>query len=167
MSSYLDQYGAGEERRNKNIVRAVLGFLGLVVVVLAGYFYLRNSSEQHRLAGFQGLLEKKEYQAAYEYWGCTPVKPCRDYGYEKFLEDWGPKSGHTDFGQMKVVRKVSCRDGYGVGWSFGNDALHIWISREDQSLSYSPWPEWRQTWLASIFNDCSGMNRALPNVRPL
>jgi len=165
--SYLDQYGVGEERRNKNIVRAVLGFLGLVILVTAGYFYLRNYKEQGKLSVFRAILEKKDFEGAYRHWGCTAEKPCKYYPYDKFLEDWGPKSEHTNWASMRVVRKVTCRDGYGNGWKFGNDVMHVWIAREDQSLGYDPWPNWRQTWLAAIFNDCSGLNRTLPDTRPL
>jgi hypothetical protein len=167
MSSYLDQYGAGEERRNKIIVRAVLAFLAIVVITTATYFFLRNRSEKARIEGFRELLIQKNYQAAYEFWGCTKEKPCPYYPIEKFLEDWGPKSGHTDFSTMKPVRNVTCRDGYGQGWKFGDDTVHLWVVREDQALSYDPWPNWRQTWLAAIFNDCSGMTRTIPTVKPL
>lgn len=161
MSSFLDQYGAGEERRNKMIVRAVLVFLGMVAGWVGGYYVLRNWSEQNRLSEFRALLEKKDYQGAYRHWGCTPEKPCKYYAYEKFLEDWGEKSGHTEFQSMQVVRKVTCKDGYGNSWKFGNDVVHLWVVREDQALSYDPWPNWRQTWLAALFNDCSGMSRNL------
>jgi hypothetical protein len=167
MASYLDQYGAGEERRNKMIVRAVLGFLGLVIVATGAYFYLRNAKEQGRLSEFRALLEKKDYQAAYRHWGCTPEKPCKYYPFEKFLRDWGEKSGHTDFGSMQVVRKVTCKDGYGNGWKFGDDTVHVWVVREDLTLGFDPWPNWKQTWLAGLFNDCSGLNRTLPDTRPL
>lgn len=149
------------------IVRAVFAFLGLTIVGLIGYYGLRNYSEQGKLAGFREILEKQDYQGAYRYWGCTAEKPCRDYAFNKFLEDWGPKSGHTNFATMQVTRKVTCKDGYGVGWKFGNDAMYMWVVRPDQSLSYDPWPNWRQSWLAALFNDCSGMNRTLPDTRPL
>ncbi|WP_031497188.1 hypothetical protein [Bryobacter aggregatus] len=161
MSSYLDQYGAGEERRNKMIVRAVLAFVALIVLGIAGYYALRNHSEKNKLAGFREILEKQDYPGAYRYWGCTPEKPCRNYAYEKFLEDWGPKSGHTEFSKMQEIRKVTCKDGFGVGWKFPSDTLHLWIVREDQSMSYDPFPSWKQTWIAALFNDCSGMNRGL------
>jgi hypothetical protein len=167
MSGYLDQYGAGEERRNKIIVRAVLALVGMVVVAIGGYYYFRNFKEQRKLADFRAILERKDYEGAYRFWGCTNEKPCRDYGYEKFLEDWGPKSSHTNWGSLRVVRKVTCKDGYGQGWKFGDDTIHMWVVREDQALSYDPWPNWRQTWLAALFNDCSGMNRTLPDLRPL
>jgi hypothetical protein len=166
MSGYLDQYGKGEERRNKLIVRAVLGFLGLVMLGTAGYFYFRNYREQSRLDEFRALLEKKDYQGAYRTWGCTPEKPCPYYSFEKFLEDWGEKSGHTDFASMQVTRKVTCKDGYGRGWKFGDDTVYLWVVREDLTLSFDPWPRWNQTWIAAIFNDCSGMQRALPSAKP-
>ncbi len=167
MSSYLEKYGEGEERRNKLIVRAVLAFLALLILSTAGYFWNRNRLEVARLAAFRALLEKKDYQAAYADWGCTQATPCPHYPLNKFLEDWGPASGHTDFATMQEVRKVTCRDGYGIGWKFGNDTVHLWVVRADQSLSFDPWPNWYQTWLAAIVNDCSGMTRTIPTIKPL
>lgn len=167
MSGYLDNYGAGEERRNKLIVRAVLAFLAIVVVSVAGYYGLRNRKEKGRIESFREILQRQDYKAAYTFWGCTDEKPCPHYRFDKFLEDWGPKSGHTDFSSMQPVRTVTCRDGYGQGWKFGDDTVHLWVVREDQSLSFAPWPNWRQTWLAAAFNDCSGMTRTIPTVKPL
>jgi hypothetical protein len=167
MPGYLDNYGAGEERRNKLIVRAVLAFVALIVLSLAAYYGLRNRKEKARIETFREILQRQDYKAAYAHWGCTEEKPCPHYSYEKFLEDWGPKSGHTDFAGMQPVRTVTCRDGYGQGWKFGDDVVHLWVVREDQALSYAPWPNWRQTWLAAAFNDCSGMTRTIPTVNPL
>ncbi len=161
MGSYLDNYGAGEERRNKLIVRAVFLVLGLIAGATGAYYFFRNYTEESRLAGFRALLEKKDYPGAYRHWGCTEEAPCPHYSYEKFLEDWGESSGHTNFAGMTVVRKVTCTDGYGNGWKFGNDTVHLWVVREDQKLGYDPWPNWHQTWLAAIFNDCSGLNKSI------
>lgn len=162
MSEFLVNYGAGEERRNKRIVRAVLVFLIAVVVATFAYFWLRNRSEQAKLDGFRQVLASKDYAAAYRYWGCTPQTPCPNYPYEKFLEDWGEKSGHTDLAKLEVVRQVTCKAGFGQSWKFGDDTVHLWVVREDQAMSYDPWPNWRQTWIAAIFNDCSGLERTLP-----
>jgi hypothetical protein len=171
MSSYLDTYGVAEERRNKFLVRAVLALLGVIVLSVVGYFGYRNFREQRKMAEFRQLLEKKDYNGAYAFWGCTPAKPCKDYSLERFLEDWGPQSPHTNFASVKVVRSVTCRDGYGQGWQFntgnGTDTIHVWVVREDQSLSYDPWPNWQQTWIAAIFNDCRGLNRMLPDFKKL
>jgi hypothetical protein len=167
MPGYLDNYGAGEERRNKLMVRAVLGFLALLALSTATYYFLRNRSEKARIETFREILARQDYKAAYEHWGCTTEKPCPYYSYEKFMEDWGPKSGHTDFASMKPVRTITCKDGYGQGWKFGDDIVHLWVVREDQALSYDPWPNWRQTWLAAALNDCSGMTRTIPKVKPL
>jgi len=167
MSSYLDSYGVVEERRNKIIVRAVLAFLGVMLLSFAAYFLFRNYKEERKLSQFRQLLEKKDFNGAYAHWGCTPEKPCKDYSLERFLEDWGPKSSHTDWATMKQVRKVSCADGYGQGWRFGEDTMHLWVVREDNALSYDPWPNWRQTWIAAIFNDCRGLKRMLPEFKRL
>lgn len=166
MATYLETYGAGEEKRNKLIVRALLAFVGVVVLSIAGYYFFRNRAEVQKLERFQALLAAQKFDEAYAEWGCTDEKPCRYYQKEKFLQDWGPASGHTDWGKMERVRKVTCTDGYGEGWRFGgdkqgSDTVHLWVVREDLSISYDPWPNWRQTWLAALLNNCSGMTRGL------
>jgi hypothetical protein len=167
MSSFLDQYGAGEERRNKLILRGVAAAILLVAVAIFGYYMLRNRGEAAKIARFRELLTAKDYAGAYVHWGCTAAKPCPYYPMDKFLEDWGPQSGHTDFAAMTPVRRVTCKDGYGQGWKFPTDTVHLWVVREDQSLSFDPWPNWRQTWLAAALNDCSGLTRTIPSVKPL
>jgi hypothetical protein len=164
MAGYFENYRAGEERRNRLILRGILALILLCILSVAGYYFFRNRSESQKLETFRQLLEQKKYEEAYAFWGCTPEKPCRYYAYEKFLRDWGPESGITDWKNMKRVRKVTCTDGYGEGWKFGegpDQTVHLWVVREDQSLSFDPWPNWRQTWLAAALNNCSGMTRGL------
>ena len=106
MGSYLDTYGVQEARRGRLIKRIVYSALGLVVASLAGWFFLRNYAEESRVRDFVVLLEKKDYKAAHALWGCTEAAPCRDYGYTRFVEDWGPTAG-----AVARVKVKSCDGG--------------------------------------------------------
>ena len=46
MAGYLDQYGAGEEQRNRIIIRAVIAIVVAVIVGSLGWYLLKN---HHRL----------------------------------------------------------------------------------------------------------------------
>jgi hypothetical protein len=141
VSTFLDDYGAAETRRLKTVKR-IAGAL-LVVVLAAGalYFAFRNYREKGQASTFLNLLRERQYEKAYEAWGCTAAKPCPDYAYEKFLEDWGPESPHTNLSSMQVVRTNSCADGIIQILRFGDDEeVRLWVSRSDLSLSFAPWP---------------------------
>ncbi|PWU03773.1 MAG: hypothetical protein C5B51_18260, partial [Terriglobia bacterium] len=71
MAGYLDQYGAGDERREKITKRVVLA----IVIVLAGggllYVFFHNYPEERQAKRFFELLSARDYQQAYKLWGCT------------------------------------------------------------------------------------------------
>ena len=141
MSGFLDEYGVVEARRERIIKRVLL--VGVIVAVVAGGFYLKfhNYREEHRLKTFLNLLETKDYAAAYALWGCTVAKPCPSYSFEKFLQDWGPKSPHAGISVARLTKTYSCADGIIQTLSFGkgND-VWLWVSRNDYTISYAPWP---------------------------
>src|SRR5690348_1870653 len=90
MAGYLDNYGAGDERREKIIKTAIVS---AVVLVLAGailYALFHNYPEERQAKRFFELLRAKDYKSAYSLWGCTDDKPCRDYPMTEFMKDWGP-----------------------------------------------------------------------------
>src|SRR4051812_29279578 len=96
MAGYLDQYGAGEERRNRIIIRSVLGVLILAVVSTLGWYLLLNHHQESIVKDFVAALKRSDTQGAYRIWGCTSSRPCLDYTYEKFLIDWGPGPNGPD-----------------------------------------------------------------------
>jgi hypothetical protein len=115
-----------------------------VALAIAGgglYFMLRNYEEEKQAKLFLGHLRNAHYEQAYRVWGCTEAKPCRDYSYEKFLEDWGPKSPHADLSRLEVTRTRSCSHGIIQTLRFGekNEVL-LWVDRSDLSLGFAPWP---------------------------
>ena len=91
MAGYLDQYGAGEERRNRIIIRSILGVLLAVVLVALTWYLTLNHHQESVVKSFIAALKNHDTQGAYRIWGCTTSHPCPDYPYDKFMKRLGPR----------------------------------------------------------------------------
>jgi hypothetical protein len=141
MSGFLEHYGEGDEKREHRRRNIILSVVGLIVVSVTLYFTFRNYREEKQLTLFFDLLKQQSYKTAYEMWGCTDKTPCRDYSYEKFQEDWGPKSQHANLSEMKVVKTDSCSGGVLQVVKFGaGEDLNLWVDRKDRLVGFAPWP---------------------------
>lgn len=140
MTDYLSTYGAGDAKREKIVKRTALAILLILVLGVTGYFTLRNYSEKAQIRAFLANLKNKDYKKAYEQWGCTAEHPCRDYSYEKFMEDWGPQSIHSDPEGAKVESTKSCDSGIIEKVNFSKDQVLLWVGRRDKSIGFAPWP---------------------------
>jgi len=139
MAGYLDQYGAGEERRGKIIRNVVISVVALVVIGGALYFNFHNFREERQVMQFMSYLSAKNYKAAYALFGCTDQKPCRYYPFDKFMEDWGPSSGHTGFENARISRSRSCGSGVLLTVDYGkNQQEKLWVERVDKSIGFPP-----------------------------
>jgi len=139
MAGYLDQYGAGEERRGKIIRNLVIAAVTLVVVGGSLFFNFHNWREERQVMSFMELLTAKDYKAAYALFGCTDQKPCRYYPFDKFMEDWGPASGHTGYNQARITRSRSCGSGVLITVDYGkNQPEKLWVERVDKSIGFPP-----------------------------
>jgi hypothetical protein len=157
MPGYLEAYGAGEEQRGKTLRWIVLAVVAAAALGGLLYFVFRNFSEDRVAKAFVAALQRKDFPGAYRYWGCSQEKPCRDYRYEKFLEDWGPQSPYADVSNIKIehpqlnqgalgwVRNTlgvqySCHDGVIYHLNFGKGApVLIYVLRADKSIGFAPW----------------------------
>jgi len=160
MAGYLDQYGAGDERREKrNKLILICGGVAFAVLFLWFFFFvwdkteiiraepiarfaqiLRNHRQEDRVKTFLDLLRQQNYQAAYALWGCTDTKPCRDYPFSEFEKDWGPNSSRN-LGSYSIPRSRSCGSGVIVTVDFGhNQEDALWVQRSDMTMGFSPFP---------------------------
>lgn len=138
MSAYLENYGAGEEQRSRFIKWTALSVLAAVILAIAAYLYFKNFREEQLAKRFLNELNTHQFDAAYRTWGCDDAHPCRDYNYQKFLEDWGPQKS----GNWKVTGVDGCPTGAIVLVGAGkSEATPLWVERGAQVISFSPWDE--------------------------
>ena len=137
MAGYLDNYGAGDERREKIIKIAVVS---VVVLALAGvifYALFHNYPEERQAKRFFELLRVKDYKSAYALWGCTDDKPCRDYPMTEFMKDWGPDKEPVN--EIDVLDTESCGSGVIVEVDAGKTGdKKLWVERDSRVLGFPP-----------------------------
>jgi len=156
MAGYLANYGAGEEQQEKRTRRLVTiglilgGVLGLYLLtfhtpILERYIRvvqkLKNWKAESRVQMCLDLLAKQDYKGAYALWGCTDAKPCRDYPFQSFLEDWGPKRKQPGGEPLHITRSRSCGSGVILTIDGGNDREEkLWVDSNDLTIGFSPYP---------------------------
>jgi hypothetical protein len=162
MSSYLEAYGAAEEHRARviGIVKTSSIVLACVLVVgLILYGIFKNRSEEQRARTFVGLLQAHDYPAAYAMWGCTNTRPCPEYPFTKFQEDWGPQSAHANGAVAHIGMTQSCGSGVLIRMDYQGpeEPVSLWVERDSGIISFAPWAECPGrhlhfgAWLKSIF----------------
>src|SRR5438105_8491331 len=102
MAGYLEQYGAGDDRRAKIVKIMAIAVLTLALAGGALCFIFHNYREESRVKQFYSLLKARDYKGAYALFGCTDTKPCRGYGFDMFQQDFGPNSGHDDLSNVRI-----------------------------------------------------------------
>jgi hypothetical protein len=141
MAGYLDSYGVTDTKRERATKRVILICAGVAVVGLVVFLVLHNFKEKQAVNHFLTELKAGNYQEAYRIWGCTPQAPCRDYRFEKFMEDWGPKGPYANAAAAKIPIVDSCGDGVVMSVEIPNvDPFGIWVDRKTKTLGFAPWP---------------------------
>ncbi len=141
MSDFLAGYGAGYEQRSRKRKLIVAGVLAVVIVAVTLYAVLHNYSEERAADRFLQALRAHDYQAAYAMWGCTAQSPCRDYTFERFMADWGPKGTYGDPARISYGDVDAC--GSGVVFTIqypGAEPSGLYVDRTTKILSFAPWP---------------------------
>lgn len=146
MSSYLEAYGAAEEHRSQRIriVRNVsIAAVVLVVVGLILFFTFRNHSQEQQAKTFVQLLAARNYASAYQLWGCSESRPCPDYSFAKFQEDWGPNSAHANQASAHIGMSQSCGSGVIIRLDYQGpeESVPLFIERNSDIISFAPWAE--------------------------
>jgi hypothetical protein len=142
MSGYLDNFGQSDAQRERKFKRVAGGLILAVVVCLAGWLFSRDFFEKRQVSNFFDLVKSGKYNDAYHLWGCDSAKPCKDYNWERFLEDWGPKSQNAAqiASTMRVRRTRSCEMGIISVVEFKpGDEVFLFVDRSTRQISFSPW----------------------------
>jgi hypothetical protein len=140
MPGYLDHYGEGYEKGHKR--KKLIAVVALLVIVggSALYLTLRNFRQKAKVTEFVELLQKRDYSAAYRLWGCTEAKPCPDYSFQRFMDDWGHKSQNAQIASFHISRSRSCGTGVIVTVDFGaNREERFWVESNEMTIGFSPW----------------------------
>src|SRR4051812_34685228 len=140
MPGYLDQYGAGDERRIRIIKTLVISLVSVAIVgsVLLYIFY--NYPQEKQAKRFFALLEAHDYQGAYEMWVHT-ADDRKGYPFQSFLQDWGPQGNHPEVRNYRIAKSRSCGSGVILTVDFGkNQEEKLWIERGDLTIGFSPLP---------------------------
>ena len=141
MAGYLDQYGAGEERRNRIIIRSILGVLIAIVVVALTWYLTLNHRQESVVKSFIAALKNHDTQGAYRIWGCTTSHPCPDYAYDKFLSDWGPGANGPDLPTIGLTDSEQCNNAAMLTVQVNpNRVEQLWLDKGSDLISFAPFP---------------------------
>jgi hypothetical protein len=140
MPGYLERYGQGHEQRARRTRRIIASALVVIVGGASLYFYMRNYRQKAKVTQFVELLQKQDYTGSYRLWGCTETKPCPDYAFNRFMEDWGPQSPNAKIDSFEITRSRACGSGVIVTVDLGRKRLErFWVEGSEMTIGYSPW----------------------------
>jgi hypothetical protein len=146
--SYLEAYGEAEQRRARrraNLKWSVVILVSAGILGLTLFSIFENYGEEQQVKAFVERLKAKDYQAAYRMWGCTETTPCRDYSFQKFMDDWGPGSPHANAATAEAGSGDTCGTGVVIAVDFkGSEQVPLWIDRTTRTIGFSPDPECRK-----------------------
>lgn len=140
MNNFLDNYGVVDERRERLVKRILYAVLTITVVGGGLGFFFRNYKEESRVKEFLTLLERQDYKTAYGLWGCTDTTPCRDYKFDRFLQDWGPQSDAGNVAAIQRSKVKSCDKGIIQLLQIKGQDVNIYIDRATLLVGFAPWP---------------------------
>ena len=139
MNEFLREYSPNEGRPPRPWLKYFLCALGVLIAAGTIYWFVRDHGEVAEVNQFIDALKAKNYDAAYEHWGCTKAKPCDTYSMQRFLEDWGPNSPAAKPENIKLAEKRSCATSVIQTLDLGGEKVVLIINRADKTLGFSPW----------------------------
>ena len=140
MAGYLDQYGAGVDRRLKKIKIVVISAVVLLIATGILLFVFHNYRQEQQVKRFFTLLESRQYPAAYELWVRT-ASDRKGYPFDSFMQDWGPQGEHPNVSNFRIAKSRSCGSGVilTVDFQSGKEEK-LWVQRDDLTIGFSPLP---------------------------
>jgi hypothetical protein len=139
MPGYLDQYGAGEEQRNRIVFRSIAAVVAIVVLGSLSWYLLKNHHQESVVKTFVSSLRKGDYQGAYRAWGCTSEKPCTAYPYASFMRDWGPTAGSA--ANAGLSDSESCNTGVLLTLNMSAERVEkLWVDKSNDAINFAPYP---------------------------
>ena len=137
MAGFLDNYGAGDERRARNIKIAVVSVAVLAVLSGLLYFFFHNYPQEQQARRFFRLLQAHDYPQAYGLWVASDSDR-RGYPMSAFLQDWGPPS--MEVRNFSILDAESCGNSVIVDVDLGPAGdKKLWVNRQTLELGFPPW----------------------------
>jgi len=139
MAGFLDHYGAGDERRARNIKIAVLSVVGLAALSGILYFFFHNYRQELQAKRFCQLLAAGNYQAAYVMWASTDDER-KAYPMTDFMEAWGPPA--VEVHGFDILDAESCGNTVIVDIDLGKAGdKKVWVNRNTLEFSFPPYDQ--------------------------
>ena len=139
MPELFSDFGVKDSKREKRNKQIVFAVIGLAVFGGLFYYFARTFTEERAVSRFVSLLSSQDYKGAYAMWGCTDQTPCRDYKFERFMEDWGPKSSYGQPGEIDKVLAEPCGNAVWVTLKTPKtEELGLAVDGETRLISFTP-----------------------------
>ena len=139
MAEFLSGFGVKDEKRERRNKRIVLAVVGLAVFGGLFYYFARTFVEERTVSRFVSLLGSQDYKGAYALWGCTDQAPCRDYKFERFMEDWGPKSPYGRTSDISKTLAEPCGNAVWVTLKTPTtEELGLAVDGDTRLISFTP-----------------------------
>ncbi len=144
MPGYLDQYGVGEEERNRIVIRSAVAIIVAVCVAALAWYLFKNQHQQNVVKTFLKAVRSGNYQGAYRDWGCDVSKSCSAYSFKTFMSDWGPNAangGAPDPSVLGLSDAESCNNGVLLTVAVNHTRTEaLWVDKGNDAISYAPYP---------------------------
>jgi hypothetical protein len=139
MAGFLDEYGAGDERRARIIKIVVVSVIAAAMLYGLLYFFFRNYRQEQQAKRFFELLQAHNYAAAYDMWVSSDSER-GGYPMTAFLQDWGPKA--MDVHSFTIMDAESCGNSVIVDADLGPAGdKKLWINRQSLVLGFGPFEQ--------------------------
>lgn len=140
MASYLEGYGDAQAKRSRTLRWLILTPLVLLLLGTFLYFQFRDFRERRLASQFVELVKTKDFKAAYALWGCTEQKPCSEYPFNRFLEDWGPGGMLKNPSDARIAQSKGCKTGViSTLRASGQEDIQLWVDRQTEAIGFAPW----------------------------
>ena len=139
MAGFLDEYGAGDERRARMVKLILISVVVAAVLLGLLYFFFRNYRQEQAAKRFFNLLETHNYQAAYDMWVSSDSERV-GYPMTEFMKDWGPQA--MDLHKFTIMDAESCGNSVIVDADLGPAGdKKVWINRQTLELGFGPYDQ--------------------------
>jgi len=141
MAGYLEQYGAGEERRGKIVKTLVISLVALIVLGGTGFFVFHNYRQEHQVKRFFCTSGAKGLPGGLRTVGAHGIGPSRVH-YERFPKRLGPARRSSGRKRPAYLQEPFLWERCDPHSRFRQRIKKekLWVAREDLTIGFSPLP---------------------------